>query len=244
MCFDCSSLYKDSAEALNDFKFRQEEDEDASYYVQVVFPERPPPDPPPNRGLRTVTVELSHGFGVRDNEDEERPSMPRVIQGGRRVVCAVESFEALSGGYIDCLQSQMLADTGATLSLIDRRFPKWLGRYSELLQLYDVKASSSSGHQLRVRGGINLPVRLGSKEVAVKMVVTDKLHVDAIMVVDALGAFGALIDATEMTLTLKDTDEVLQLGMTVVHDAYMVTMASSVWLPSCGQAPLVVADVV
>ncbi|KAI9987378.1 hypothetical protein PInf_023393 [Phytophthora infestans] len=48
MCFDCSSLYKDSAEALNDFKFRQEDDEDASYYVQVVFPERSPPDHPLN----------------------------------------------------------------------------------------------------------------------------------------------------------------------------------------------------
>ncbi|KAI9984727.1 hypothetical protein PInf_006096 [Phytophthora infestans] len=211
----CSSLHKDSAEALNDLKFRLEGGEDASHYVQVMFPERPPPDPPPNRGLKTVTFELSDGFGVHDNEDEERPSMTRVVQGGRRVVCAVGSFEALSGGYIDCLPSQMLADTGATLNRIDRRFQKRLERYSEFLQLYD--------------------------EVSVKMVVADKLHVDAILGVDALGVFGALIDVR--TLTLKDTSEVLQLEMTVVHDTNMAPMASSVRLPPRGQG-LVVANFV
>ncbi|KAF4033978.1 hypothetical protein GN244_ATG14089 [Phytophthora infestans] len=34
--FNCSSFYKDDAEALDDFKFRQEKDEDASHYVRVV----------------------------------------------------------------------------------------------------------------------------------------------------------------------------------------------------------------
>ncbi|KAI9994085.1 hypothetical protein PInf_016649 [Phytophthora infestans] len=71
----------------------------------------------------------------------------------------------------------------------------------------------------------------------------DKLNVDAILGVDALGAFGTLIDVAEMILTLKNTGEVLQLGMAVVHDAYMATMALSVRLPFRGQA-LVVPNVV
>ncbi|KAI9992794.1 hypothetical protein PInf_014668 [Phytophthora infestans] len=93
----------------------------------------------------------------------------------------------------------------------------------EILPPYDGKVSSSSSQQLRVRGGIDLPIRLGSKEVSVKMVVADKLYVDAILGVDALGAFSALIDVAERTLTLKDTGEVHPLGMTVVRDVYMAT---------------------
>ncbi|KAG2824926.1 hypothetical protein PC111_g9617 [Phytophthora cactorum] len=90
------------------------------------------------------------------------------------------------------------ADTGAMLSLIDRRFLKRLGRYSEP---FEGRVNSSSGHRLRVRGWISLPVCLAEKEVPVKMIVADKLHVDAILGVDALGAFGAVIDVTERTWT-------------------------------------------
>ncbi|KAG2842310.1 hypothetical protein PC118_g6147 [Phytophthora cactorum] len=84
------------------------------------------------------------------------------------------------------------------LSLIDRRFLKRLGRYSEP---FEGRVNSSSGHRLRVRGWISLPVCLAEKEVPVKMIVADKLHVDAILGVDALGAFGAVIDVTERTWT-------------------------------------------
>ncbi|KAG4244187.1 hypothetical protein PC116_g7972 [Phytophthora cactorum] len=166
---------KDQAEAIGDVVLCPKCDEDASHYVEVVHLERPPPDPPPNPDLMNVTGELTDGFGIRDDGEDGVAELPRVVQGGRRVVCAV-----------------------AMLSLIDRRFLKRLGRYSEP---FEGRVNSSSGHRLRVRGWISLPVCLAEKEVPVKMIVADKLHVDAILGVDALGAFGAVIDVTERTWT-------------------------------------------
>ncbi|KAG2920863.1 hypothetical protein PC119_g17587 [Phytophthora cactorum] len=243
VCFDCSFLYKDQAEAVGEVELRPEGDEGISHYVNVVRSGRPSPEPPPRRGLMNVTVDLPDGFGVRAEDDAEDAEPPCVVKCGRRVVCAVGNFEALSGGYIDCLPSQMLADTGAMLSLINRRVLKRLGRPREPLEPSDGCVSSSSGHKLRVHGWINLPVSLGTKEVVVRMVVTDKLHVDAILGVDALGAFGAVIDVAQRTLALKGTGEVLPLGVTVVHEAFMATMASSIRLPPRGQA-LVVTNIV
>ncbi|KAG3167458.1 hypothetical protein PC128_g19470 [Phytophthora cactorum] len=178
MCFDCSSLYQDQAEAIGDVVLCPKCDEDASHYVEVVHLERPPPDPPPNPDLMNVTGELTDGFGIRDDGEDGVAELPRVVQGGRRVVCAV-----------------------AMLSLIDRRFLKRLGRYSEPFEPYEGRVNSSSGHRLRVRRWISLPVCLAEKEVPVKMIVADKLHVDAILGVDALGAFGAVINVTERTWT-------------------------------------------
>ncbi|KAG3138718.1 hypothetical protein PC128_g25512 [Phytophthora cactorum] len=110
-----------------------------------------------------VTVELADGFGACHEEEGGVTGLPQVVEGGRRVVCAVGNFEALPSGYIYCLPSRMLADTGATLSLIDRRFLKREGRCVEPLAPYDDRVSSSSGHRLRVHGWIRLPVRLGSQ---------------------------------------------------------------------------------
>ncbi|EGZ19038.1 hypothetical protein PHYSODRAFT_409911, partial [Phytophthora sojae] len=121
----------------------------------------------------------------------------------------------------------MLADTGATLSLVDFRVLKRLGRAGEALKAYDGHVRSSSGHRLRIRGWITLPLMLGKVGATMRMLVADKLHVDAILGVDALGA----------------RSKHLSLGVMVVHESFMATMAVSVRLPPRGQA-LVVADVV
>ncbi|KAG4061274.1 hypothetical protein PC123_g3845 [Phytophthora cactorum] len=174
MCFDCSSLYQDQAEAIGDVVLCPKCDEDASHYVEVVHLERPPPDPPPNPDLMNVTGELTDGFGIRDDGEDGVAELPRVVQGGRRVVYAESHRPAV-------LEA--------------------LGRYSEPFEPYEGRVNSSSGHRLRVRRWISLPVCLAEKEVPVKMIVADKLHVDAILGVDALGAFGAVIDVTERTWT-------------------------------------------
>ncbi|KAF1787342.1 hypothetical protein GQ600_9035 [Phytophthora cactorum] len=70
-------------------KLRPKCHEDASHYVEVVHPEHPPPDPPPKRGLMNVTVELAEGFRVRDDGEDGVAELPRVVQGGRSVMCAV-----------------------------------------------------------------------------------------------------------------------------------------------------------
>ncbi|EGZ13913.1 hypothetical protein PHYSODRAFT_376638, partial [Phytophthora sojae] len=116
----------------------------------------------------------------------------------------------------------MLADTGATLSLVDRRVLKRLGRSSEPLEPYEGLVRSSSGHKLRIRGWITLSLRLGTVEVSMSLLVADP--------------FGAVIDVSERTLTLKSTGEVLTLGFTMVQESYMTTMATSVRLPPRGQA--------
>ncbi|GMF42734.1 unnamed protein product [Phytophthora fragariaefolia] len=234
--FTFSSLYKPYAEAIGDVKLFPEHDEDASHYVEVVRCERPARSPLPKTGLvDVVTVNLPNGFGVYDDDGAD-DLVCRVVEDGRRVVCAVGNFEALSSGYIDCLPSQMLVDTGATLRLVDRRVLKRLGRSSGPLEPYEGLVRSSSGHKLRTRGWIRLALRLGSKEISLSLLVADKLHVDAILGVDALGAFGAVIDVAERSLTLKGSGEVLPLGFTVVQESYITAMATSVRLPPRGQA--------
>ncbi|GMF40671.1 unnamed protein product [Phytophthora fragariaefolia] len=204
-----------------------EHDEDASHYMEVVRCERPARSPLPKTGLvDVVTVNLPNGFGVYDDDGAE-DLVCRVVEDGRRVVCAVGNFEALSSGYIDCLPSQILADTCATLSLVDRRVLKRLGRSSEPLEPYEGLVRSSSGHKLRTRGWIRLALRLGSEGISRSLLVADKLHVDAILGVDALGAFGAVIDVAERSLTLKGSGEVLPLGFTVA----VVLVEGSLGLP-------------
>lgn len=158
-------------------------------------------------------------------------------------MCTVGNYEALSSGYIDCLPSQVLADTGATLSLVGYRVLKRLGRTNEPLRPYDGMERSSSGHHLRIRGWIRLSLKLGSMEVTLNLLVAEKVHMDAILGVDALSAFGAVIDVAEKTLTLKSTKEILPLGVMVVHQTYLSKMAASIRLPPRGQA-LVMANVV
>ncbi|KAE9283873.1 hypothetical protein PR003_g27005, partial [Phytophthora rubi] len=241
--FDCSALYVDRAEAVGGLEMNPEDDEDVSHYVNVVGPLRHRPERKEKHGLvKVVTVNLPNGFGMKTDEEDEC-DFPEVVKGGRRVVCAVGSFEALSGGMIDCLPSRMLADTGATLSLVDTKVLKRLGRASEPLKPYDGLVRSSSGRRLRIRGWMVLPIRLGSLEISISLLVADQLHCDAILGVDALGAFGAVIDVAERTMTLKSTQEVLALGVTVVQETYMTAMAVSVRLPPRGQA-LVMTNVI
>ncbi|KAE8879464.1 hypothetical protein PF003_g36339 [Phytophthora fragariae] len=241
--FDCSALYVDRAEAVGGLEMNPVDDEDVSHYVNVVGPLRHRPERKEKHGLvKVVTVNLPNGFGMKTDEEDEC-DFPEVVKGGRRVVCAVGSFEALSGGMIDCLPSRMLADTGATLSLVDTKVLKRLGRASESLKPYDGLVRSSSGHRPRIRGWMVLPIRLGSLEITMSLLVADQLHCDAILGVDALGVFGAVIDVAERTMTLKSTQEVLALGVTVVQETYMTAMAVSVRLPPRGQA-LVMTNVI
>ncbi|KAE9105420.1 hypothetical protein PF007_g13706 [Phytophthora fragariae] len=241
--FDSSSLYVELAEAVHGVGLYPEREEDISHYVEVVRPGRLAPERPGKRGLvEVVTDELPNGFGLRRDKAEETDE-PEVVPGGRRVVCAVGGYEAHSGGFIDCLPSSMLADTGATLSLVDKLVLKRLGRARESLRPYEGPVRSSSGHKLRIRGWITLPVRLGSLEANLNLLVAEQLNCDAILGVDALAVFGAVIDVEERTMTLKSTKEVLELGTTVVKETYLTAMAVSVRLPPRGQA-LVTTNVI
>ncbi|KAE9284169.1 hypothetical protein PF008_g27222 [Phytophthora fragariae] len=135
--FNGSCLYVEVAEAVHGVSLYLEREEGISHYVEVVRPGRLEPERSEKRRLvEVVTVELPNGFGLRRDEAEETDE-PEVVAGGRRVVCAVGGYEALSGGFIDCLPSHMLADTGATLSLVDKLVLKRLEGVEETLRPYE-----------------------------------------------------------------------------------------------------------
>ncbi|KAI9985789.1 hypothetical protein PInf_024555 [Phytophthora infestans] len=213
---DVSTLFEPKA-GLCELLFYPEDEDDASQYVEVVRPSPRVVTKVPKTGLvEVVTVELPGGFGV--SHDDVRADVHVLVEDARRVVCAVGNFEALSSGYIECLPSRMLADTGAALSLVDSRVLKRLGRSQEALEPYGGQVKSSSGHPLQIRGCIGLSLRLGTVAVSISVLVADMLHVDAIL---GWVLLGAVIDVAERRMTLKDTGEELPLGYTVVQAAYM-----------------------
>ncbi|KAG3109126.1 hypothetical protein PI125_g11210 [Phytophthora idaei] len=182
------------------------------------------PKPWRRPGLREVG-----GGDATENEEG-------VVPEGKRVICSVGGVLALSNGFIDCFPSEMLADTGAIASLVDKRVLKRLGRASEPLRPYTGSLNSVSGHEIRVSGVIDLPVTLGTLERTLPFVVADDLFVDAILGTDSLQAFRAAIDLEEQKMTLKGTGDVIPLGTTRVEETYAASVYSLVRLEPGRQA--------
>ncbi|OWY93597.1 hypothetical protein PHMEG_00036949 [Phytophthora megakarya] len=130
----------------------------------------------------------------------------------------------------------MLADTGATLSLVDSAVLERLGKTLVPLQPYEGRVSSSSGHALLVKGWTHLPIRLGALELSLEVLVVDQLHIDAVLGVDALGAFGAVIDVADRSMVLQRSGETLPLGVENVENTYLTKMLSTMRLPPRGEA--------
>ncbi|OWZ12504.1 putative membrane protein [Phytophthora megakarya] len=235
VCFDCSSLYGQQAEALADTEFRANCDDDVSHYVNVVSgPTMEAVLQPKVEQVGPNVIDLLEVVTMRSTE-ADRDFLP-VVGDGRRVVCTVGRFEASSSGYIDHLPVRMLADTGATLNLVDSAVLTRIGKTSYPLYPYEGRVSSSSGHALHIEGWTHLPIQLGTLELTLEVLVVGKLHIEAILGVDALGAFGALIDVANRSMLLQRSGETLQLGVEAIENTYLTTMASSVRLPPLGQA--------
>ncbi|KAG3107747.1 hypothetical protein PI124_g8984 [Phytophthora idaei] len=176
------------------------------------------PKPRRRPGLREVS-----GGDATENEEG-------VVPEGNRVICRSGGVLALSDGFIACCPSEMLADTGAIASLVDKRVLKRLGRASEPLRPYTGSLDSVSGHVIRDSGVIDLPVTLGTLERTSPFVVADHLFVDAVLGTDSLRVFGAVIDHEEQKMTLKGTGDVIPLGATRVEETYAASENSSVRL--------------
>ncbi|ETP42743.1 hypothetical protein F442_10370 [Phytophthora nicotianae P10297] len=69
--------------------------------------------------------------------------------------------------------------------------------------------SDASEHVIKALGMNNLPVVLGSIDKEVPLIVTDSLHLDAILGTDALGMFQTAIDLEARAMLLKDSGEML-----------------------------------
>ncbi|KAE9275340.1 hypothetical protein PR003_g29363, partial [Phytophthora rubi] len=200
--FDCTSLFAERTEALGSSPSYVENSDDISHYVcRVRNSERPRRRP----GL--VEVES-------DDEPEDDVSVEELnpVPEGKRVICSVGGLEAVSVGYIEDLPAELLIDTGAVASLLDARFLKRLGLFKAPLRPYKGSLKDVSGGSLRIKGELELTLRMGARYELRTFVVVDKLHVNAILGTDTLKAFRAVIDLDENIMTLKDSGEVIALG--------------------------------
>ncbi|OWZ15485.1 LOW QUALITY PROTEIN: Retrovirus-related Pol Polyprotein from transposon 412 [Phytophthora megakarya] len=125
---------------------------------------------------------------------------------------------------------------GATLSLVDSAVLERLGKTLVSLQPYEGQVSSSSGHALLVKGWQHLPILLGALELSLEVLVVDQLHIDAILGVDALCAFGAVFDVANRSMVLQRSGETLPLGVETVENTYLTKVLSVMRLPPRGQA--------
>ncbi|OWZ07023.1 hypothetical protein PHMEG_00020639 [Phytophthora megakarya] len=195
-----------------------------------------------NIGLSTVGSKKSGLRELPGQENGDETDENAIVPEGKRVIGSVGGVEAVSTGYIDCLPTNMLIDSGAVASLIDYRVLKRLGMTNAPLKPYPRGLKGVSGQELKVRGVVRLPMRLGSRKLVRRFMVIDKLHVDVILGTDTLRAYRAVVDLDTSTVTLKDTGETFPIGSPRVEEMYTARISSTVRLCPGGQA-LVVSDV-
>ncbi|GMG15135.1 unnamed protein product [Phytophthora fragariaefolia] len=160
----------------------------------------------------------------------------------KRVLCSVGGLEAISVGYVEDLPPELHIDSGAVASLIDARVLKRLGFSNAPIRPYTRSRKDFSVSDLRIKGEIELSLRLGILTKLRTFVVVDRLHVRAILGTDALKAFRTVIDLDENVLALKDSGEVFPLEPPRVEEMYATRVASAIRLCPGGLA-LILADV-
>ncbi|KAE9007638.1 hypothetical protein PF002_g7697 [Phytophthora fragariae] len=228
--FGCSSLFAERSEAFPDREPGRPEVDNLYGYVYSVS------DGDGTRHRRKPgLVEVSDA----ESDDDEEPSF---LRDGKKVIGSVGGVEAVLAGYIDCTPVETLIDTGTIASLVNSRVLKRVGRADTPLRPSNKDLYGVTGHKLRIRGEIDLPLRVGSLEVMRPFVVVDRLHVDTILGTDTLKELRAVIDLEENKLTLKGTGEVFPLGAPRVEEMHSTRIRSTVRLRPGGQA-LVVTDV-
>ncbi|POM70830.1 LOW QUALITY PROTEIN: Hypothetical protein PHPALM_12681, partial [Phytophthora palmivora] len=231
--FDYSSLTGQKTEELGPRCSREDSNSVYEYAYVVTDPVRVAP-------ARRVGDSLKTGLVERDMLDESE--VTNVVPEGKRVIGSVGGVDATSPGYVDCVPVDILIDSGAVVSLIDRKLLRRIGRANDSLRPYDGNLNGVSGHQLKIRGVADLPLRLGSVEIVRPFVVVEHMYVDVILGTDSLRQFRAVVDLDTSTVTLKDTGEVFSLGTPRVEEAYSARVSSTIRICPGGQA-LVVSEV-
>eukprot|EP00644_Phytophthora_capsici_P008876 jgi/Phyca11/101928/e_gw1.6.1010.1 len=214
--FDCTSLSSKVAEELGSQCTHDNSDSVYEYaYVVSDSARSESPVVTSNRTRRPGLVEV-------DNPDVDCDE--EVVPGGKIIIGSVGGVEAVSAGFVGCVPVDILIDSGAVVSLIDRKVLRRIGRASDSLRPYDENLNGVSGHPLQIRGIADLPLRLGSVEMTRPFV------------------FRAVVDLDSNSVTLKDTGEVFSLGNPRVEEVYSARMSSTVRIGPGGQA-LVVSEV-
>ncbi|POM75024.1 Hypothetical protein PHPALM_7921, partial [Phytophthora palmivora] len=138
--FDYSSLSGQKIEELGPRCSRENSDSVYEYAYVVTDPVRVAP-------ARRVGDSLKTGLVERDMLDESE--VTNVVPEGKRVIGSVGGVEATSPGYVDCVPVDILIDSGAVVSLIDRKVLRRIGRANGPLRPYDGNLNGVSGHQPR-----------------------------------------------------------------------------------------------
>ncbi|KAE8976686.1 hypothetical protein PR001_g25348, partial [Phytophthora rubi] len=227
--FDHTSLAADRSEALGLNVSYVENEDDVLNYVCIV---RDSSDPP--RSSKPGLVEVPDDAGHEDPPPETDANRP--VPDGKRVICSVGGFHAISGGTIADMPAELLVDTGAIASMVDSRVLKQIGLASAPLRPYEGSLNGVTGFPLEIRGEIDLPLRLGTVTRSRTFAVVGKLHVHAILGTDSLKDFRAVIDLEEGLMMLKGSGETIPLGTSRVEETYVSRVASTVRLCPGGQA--------
>ncbi|ETO59215.1 hypothetical protein F444_22413 [Phytophthora nicotianae P1976] len=153
--------------------------------------------------------------------------MAELILEDKRVIDSVQGVKALSTGFIDCVPAELIINAG---------------RSTEPPRGYAPSLNAVTGHSLKTRGVIDLPLRLGLLEKTISFVVVDQLHVDVMFGIDALREFKAMINLEDNLAKLKGTGEASPIGSPRVEESYHARISSSVRICPGGQA-LVAANI-
>lgn len=227
--------FEDSRTCLGDTEAGVQENEESAVERDVVTSNDqlyPATEPSRSRGL----------VGPLEVSDEDVKAAK--VRQSERVICSVraesvDGVEAVSSGYLDDYPVELLVDSGAVASLVDRNVLKLLGRAEEPLRPCSDNLNSVTGSPLRLKGVIDLRVRLGSQERLFPFVVAEGLHTHTILGTNVLKAFRAVVDMDEGIMTLKDTGETFCLGMEHVEKVYSAATLRTVQLGPGGQALVV-----
>ncbi|KAE9014089.1 hypothetical protein PR001_g15230 [Phytophthora rubi] len=205
----CSCVYGfGPSSALGSSPSYVENSDDTSHYVcRVRNSERPRRRP----GL--VDVESD------DEPEDVSEEVLNPVPEGKRVICYVGGLEAVSVGYTEDLPAELLIDSGAVASLVAARFSKRLGLFKAPLRPYIGSPKNLSGGSLRIKGELELTLRLGARYELRTFVVVDRLHVNAILGTDRLKAFRAVIDLDENIINATTTNGDSRLILISLHVA-------------------------
>ncbi|KAG2999900.1 hypothetical protein PC120_g20826 [Phytophthora cactorum] len=167
---------------------------------------------------------LTQRPGLREIEDGEDKGK-RIVPDWKRVICSVSGINALYGGYVDCCSTEMLVDTGAVVSLMNKSVFARIGRATTSLRPYSGSLNNASGHGIKTLGVIDLPVRLESVEKELPFIMTNSLHVDAILGTDSLSVARVVVGHETRTMRLKDTG--VQVRAARAEETYAIGVTSN-----------------
>lgn len=125
--------------------------------------------------------------------------------------------------------TQILVDTGATVSLLQERVWKQVVGEQGIqdLQKVETAVQSVNGQSLKMHGIAELDVRLGEFETKHKFLITTEIGTECILGMDFLALYGCVINCHENLLTLPGNHSIKLGPRKTTHVVYRVILTDS-----------------